>query len=171
MGPKTSGPSAKPAMNTLSDSAARPAGTPSESAISASTGNPMSVANEASVVSAPSSSVKPRECGRRRCIEFGSLADTHRRRATRPRSHEVYSIGVTRPASTTDAPLIERVLRPFQQFIATEAASGIVLLATTALALVLANSPLASAYRHALEIPLAIGLAPFRLELSLHAWV
>jgi len=72
MGPNTSGPSAKPAMNTLSDNAARPAGTPSESAISASTGNPMSVANEASVVSAPSSSVKPREWGRRRCIELGS---------------------------------------------------------------------------------------------------
>ena len=78
---------------------------------------------------------------------------------------------MTRPASTTDAPLIERVLRPFQQFIATEAASGVVLLATTALALALANSPLASSYQHALEIPLAVGLRPFRLELSLHEWV
>jgi NhaA family Na+:H+ antiporter len=78
---------------------------------------------------------------------------------------------VTHPSPITDAPLIERVLRPFQQFIATEAASGIVLLATTALALAFANSPLASGYHHALEIPLAVGLDPFRLELSLHEWV
>jgi NhaA family Na+:H+ antiporter len=78
---------------------------------------------------------------------------------------------VTRPSPITDAPLIERVLRPFQQFIATEAASGIILLATTALALAFANSPLASGYHHALEIPLAVGLDPFRLELSLHEWV
>lgn len=77
---------------------------------------------------------------------------------------------MTRP-SFTDAPLIERVLRPFQQFIATEAASGIVLLATTALALALANSPLASGYQHALEIPLAVGIGRFRLVLSLHEWV
>ena len=78
---------------------------------------------------------------------------------------------MTHPSPITDAPLIERVLRPFQQFIATEAASGIVLLATTALALAFANSPLASGYHHALEIPLAVGLDPFRLELSLHEWV
>jgi Na+:H+ antiporter, NhaA family len=77
---------------------------------------------------------------------------------------------ITTP-STADAPLIERVLRPFQEFIATEAASGIVLLATTALALVLANSPLASAYHHVLEIPLALGIPRFALRLSLHEWV
>ena len=69
------------------------------------------------------------------------------------------------------APLIERVLRPFQQFIMTEAASGIVLLATTALALALANSPLAAGYHHVLEIPFTIGVAGFAQTLTLHGWV
>ena len=74
-------------------------------------------------------------------------------------------------SSVADAPLIERVLRPFQQFIATEAASGIVLLATTALALGLANSPLASGYHHVLELSFAVGIREFALTLSLHEWV
>jgi len=78
---------------------------------------------------------------------------------------------MTRPSPIPDTPLVERVLRPFQQFIATEAASGIVLLASTALALLLANSPLASAYHHALEIPIAVGMRPFTLALTLHEWV
>jgi len=78
---------------------------------------------------------------------------------------------MTRTSSVTDAPLFERVLRPFQQFIATEAASGVVLLATTALALGLANSPLASGYHHTLEIPLAVGIPPYTLVLSIHEWV
>jgi len=78
---------------------------------------------------------------------------------------------MTRTSSATNAPLVERVLRPFQQFIATEAASGIVLLATTALALAIANSPLASGYQHVLEIPLAVGMRPFALALSVHEWV
>ncbi|HEX7977201.1 MAG TPA: Na+/H+ antiporter NhaA [Gemmatimonadaceae bacterium] len=78
---------------------------------------------------------------------------------------------MTRTLPPTDAPLIERVLRPFQQFIATEAASGTVLLATTAVALALANSPLASGYHHLFEVPLALGIRPFMLVLSLREWV
>src|SRR5919112_6570806 len=74
-------------------------------------------------------------------------------------------------SSAGDAALIERVLRPFQQFIATEAASGIVLLATAALALGLANSPLAAGYHHVLERSLTVGIREFALSLSLHEWV
>ena len=38
-------------------------------------------------------------------------------------------------------------------------------------ALGLANSPLASGYHHTLEIPLAVGIPPFTLALSIHEWV
>jgi NhaA family Na+:H+ antiporter len=69
------------------------------------------------------------------------------------------------------APLIDRVLRPFQQFIATEAASGIVLLAVTAAALGWANSPWAASYHHLWEIPFTIGMPGFGLTMSLHHWV
>ena len=69
------------------------------------------------------------------------------------------------------APLIDRVLRPFQQFIATEAASGIVLLAVTAAALGWANSPWAESYHHLWEIPFTIGMPGFGLTMSLHHWV
>ena len=70
-----------------------------------------------------------------------------------------------------DAPLIERILRPFQQFIATTAASGIVLLLFTVAALAWANSPWADSYHHVWEIPLTIGTPGFGLTMSLHHWV
>jgi Na+:H+ antiporter, NhaA family len=70
-----------------------------------------------------------------------------------------------------DAPLIERVLGPFQRFVATTAAGGIVLLATTAIALLWANSGWAESYHHLWETPLTIGTPSVNLTLSLHAWV
>jgi NhaA family Na+:H+ antiporter len=79
--------------------------------------------------------------------------------------------GVTQNSSVNGTPLIGRVLRPFQQFIATEAASGIVLLVAATLALAAANSPLASGYHHVLEFPLAVGIRPFSLAMSVEEWV
>jgi NhaA family Na+:H+ antiporter len=71
-----------------------------------------------------------------------------------------------------DAPLfIERVLGPFQRFFATAAAGGLVLLACTAVALALANSPWADAYHHLWETPVTVGAPGFGLTLSLHHWV
>jgi NhaA family Na+:H+ antiporter len=70
-----------------------------------------------------------------------------------------------------DAPLIERVLRPFQRFFATAAAGGLVLLACTAVALAWANSAWADAYHHLWEAPVTIGAPGFGLTLSLHHWV
>ena len=69
------------------------------------------------------------------------------------------------------APLVERMVRPFQQFFATSAAGGLVLLACTAVALVWANSPWAPSYHHLLEAPFTIGAPSFGLTLPLHAWV
>ncbi len=68
-------------------------------------------------------------------------------------------------------PLVERVLRPFQQFFATSAAGGLVLLACTAVALFWANSSWAPFYHHLLETPFTIGAPSFGLTLPLHAWV
>ncbi len=75
------------------------------------------------------------------------------------------------PALPIAPPLIQRALQPFQRFIATEAAGGIVLLAVTAVALVWANSPWSAAYHHLWETPVTIGAPGFGLTLPLHGWV
>ena len=69
------------------------------------------------------------------------------------------------------APLIERVLRPFQQFAETESSGGIVLLICTAVALVWANSPWADSYHSLWETKFTIGTPELFLSLSLHHWI
>lgn len=66
---------------------------------------------------------------------------------------------------------LERVLRPFQQFVETGAIGGIILLATTVVALVWANSPWAASYEHLWEQRLVIGPAGSPLEMTLHQWI
>lgn len=65
-------------------------------------------------------------------------------------------------------PLIERMLAPFQRFVQTESASGLVLLACTALALAWANSPWAESYTDLWETPVTVGLGPLTTRLTLH---
>ena len=80
--------------------------------------------------------------------------------------------GAASAAETADAaPLVERLIGPFQRFFSTSAAGGLVLLAATAVALVWANSPWADAYHHLWETPVTVGAPGFGLTLSLHAWV
>jgi Na+:H+ antiporter, NhaA family len=67
--------------------------------------------------------------------------------------------------------LVDRLLGPFQRFFATEAASGLVLLVVTAIALTWANSPWADAYHHLWETPATVGTPTLGLTLPLHAWV
>lgn len=66
------------------------------------------------------------------------------------------------------APLIERVLAPFQRFVQTESASGLVLLACTALALAWANSPWSASYEHLWETRLSLALGPWSSQTTLH---
>jgi NhaA family Na+:H+ antiporter len=66
------------------------------------------------------------------------------------------------------APLIERVLAPFQRFVQTESASGLVLLACTAFALAWANSPWAASYEHLWETDLTLALGPWTSHTTLH---
>ncbi len=63
------------------------------------------------------------------------------------------------------------LLRPFEDFFKRQASGGIVLLATTVLALILANSPARDFYHHFWEIELGIGFREFGLTQSLHHWI
>src|SRR4051812_33646846 len=63
-------------------------------------------------------------------------------------------------------PLVVRVAGPFQRFFSTSAAGGIVLLASTCLALAWANSPWAHSYHALWETSLGVGLT-----LTTHQWV
>ena len=71
----------------------------------------------------------------------------------------------------TSPPLIERALRPFQEFSQRESSSGLLLLACTALALGWANSPWADAYAHLWEITLAVGTGEFAIRETLRHWI
>jgi len=59
----------------------------------------------------------------------------------------------------------------FQRFFRTETLGGLVLLGFGLAALVIANSPLSTAYNHLWEIPLTLGIVPHGLSLSLHDWI
>lgn len=65
----------------------------------------------------------------------------------------------------------DRILTPFEQFIHRETTSGMLLMGTAILALILANSFMADAYHHLLHIPVAVGIGSWSLSMSLHHWV
>ncbi|MFN2565603.1 MAG: Na+/H+ antiporter NhaA [Gemmatimonadaceae bacterium] len=69
------------------------------------------------------------------------------------------------------APVIERILRPFQKFAARETSSGLVLLACAAIALIWANSPWGTSYERLWEQQVTIGHQRFGLAMSLHHWI
>jgi NhaA family Na+:H+ antiporter len=76
------------------------------------------------------------------------------------------------PSSVVVAPApIDRILRPFQQFVRHETSSGLVLLACALIALVWANSPWTAAYEHLWEQPVTIGHPRWGLTMSLHHWI
>ena len=65
----------------------------------------------------------------------------------------------------------DRILTPFEEFVKEETTSGLLLMATALLALVLANSALAVHYQHLLHVPVGIAFGGWELEKSLHHWV
>ncbi len=65
----------------------------------------------------------------------------------------------------------DRILTPFEEFVHRQTTSGLLLMATAILALVLANSALAGFYHHLVEMPIAISVGEWRLEKTLHHWV
>jgi NhaA family Na+:H+ antiporter len=65
-------------------------------------------------------------------------------------------------------PLIERLMAPFQRFAHAASASGVVLLAATAVALVWANSPWAHAYHALWETPLTLHIGGWTTSGTFH---
>jgi len=67
--------------------------------------------------------------------------------------------------------LARRALAPVERFLAIEAASALLLLGATAIALVWANSPWRESYVALWKVPLGISLGPYSFERDLHFWV
>src|SRR5688500_6652817 len=77
-------------------------------------------------------------------------------------------LGTDDSGAGSGAPLVERVLAPFRRFAHTQSASGVVLLAATAVALGWANSPWANSYHDFWELPVAATLGPASFRTTLH---
>ena len=67
--------------------------------------------------------------------------------------------------------VFNRVLTPFEEFIHRQTTSGLLLMMTAILALVLANSPLAYLYQQIQHLNLGFNIGSWSLENSLHHWV
>lgn len=65
----------------------------------------------------------------------------------------------------------DRVLTPFEEFVHRQTTSGLLLMVSAIVALVLANSFVAEAYFHLLHTPLGIHSGAWALSMSLHHWV
>jgi NhaA family Na+:H+ antiporter len=65
----------------------------------------------------------------------------------------------------------DKILTPFEEFIHRQTTSGLLLMATAVLALLLANGPLASAYEHVVHTLIGLNVGSWALEMSLHHWI
>ncbi|MDH5471767.1 MAG: Na+/H+ antiporter NhaA [Gammaproteobacteria bacterium] len=65
----------------------------------------------------------------------------------------------------------DKLLTPFEEFIHRQTTSGLLLIGTAILALLLANGPLASTYQHLIHTPVSLGIGSWTLEMSLHHWI
>jgi Na+:H+ antiporter, NhaA family len=63
------------------------------------------------------------------------------------------------------------IIKPIQDFLKLESAGGILLVAAAALALVLANSPLAGIYGMLTDLPVEIKIGPFQIAKPLLLWI
>jgi NhaA family Na+:H+ antiporter len=79
------------------------------------------------------------------------------------------------PRGTTyDAPLekaFDRIVTPFEEFIHNEAASGLLVMACAAIALIIANSPLHTLYEDMLHAPIGITIGGWSISKSIHHWI
>lgn len=64
-----------------------------------------------------------------------------------------------------------RFLTPFEMFVKRQTTSGLLLMGTAIIALVLANSFLADIYLHFIHTPVSLGIGNWALNMSLHHWV
>ena len=73
--------------------------------------------------------------------------------------------------SGTRHTLVRRLVTPFGEFFRAESASGIVLLACAAIALIWANSPWGESYFELWHTHLVVGGGPIMLDYTLHHWI
>ncbi len=79
-------------------------------------------------------------------------------------SHESGEIGLPEER-------IHRITQPLARFLHVEAAGGVVLLLSTIVALVLANSPWSDAYLDLWQTQLVVGIGSFQMDHSLQHWI
>ncbi|MDD5558994.1 Na+/H+ antiporter NhaA [Candidatus Methylomirabilis sp.] len=66
---------------------------------------------------------------------------------------------------------VDRIIEPLARFLRVEAASGVLLLFVTCIALALANSPFANAFLSLWQTPFGFTLGPFEMNYSLRYWI
>lgn len=64
-----------------------------------------------------------------------------------------------------------KILTPFEEFIHRQTTSGLLLMVSAVIALVLANGPLASTYEHLIHTLAGVNIGGWQLEMSLHHWI
>jgi Na+:H+ antiporter, NhaA family len=64
-----------------------------------------------------------------------------------------------------------RILTPFEEFVHRQTTSGLLLVGTAILALILANSAAAPIYEHWLHTPISLQVGSWGIEMSLHHWI
>lgn len=77
---------------------------------------------------------------------------------------------MTQPTPNRRTPAA-RVLQPLQEFLQLEAAGGLVLMVTAAVAMTVANSPLASPYLHLLKLPIGVRVGSFEIVKPATLWI
>ena len=65
----------------------------------------------------------------------------------------------------------DKILTPFEEFIHRQTTSGLLLMGTAIIALVLANSPFADLYAHIIHTPIGLSFGEWSLNMSLQHWV
>lgn len=66
---------------------------------------------------------------------------------------------------------VNRILTPFEEFVHRQTTSGILLMISAIVALLLANSSYAESYLHFIHTPLSLSAGGWGMSLSLHHWV
>jgi len=66
---------------------------------------------------------------------------------------------------------IDKILTPFEEFINRQTTSGLLLMATAIIALILANSSYSSWYQHLIHTPVSLNVGGWSIEKTLHHWV
>lgn len=64
-----------------------------------------------------------------------------------------------------------RILTPFEEFIHRQTTSGLILMGSAIVAMVLANSLWADAYLHFIHTPFSISIGTWSIDMTLHHWV